>query len=228
MKSIKYFLILGIITMSTFVNAQVNSPGTIYVGAGFGGTLCGGNLKTERYGRSQSSGCLGAGVNFGLKAQYSFSDKFSAGIYFKKGVTGYANTAENYEWNKLTSKTIIYGVEAKYYLFNKRKILLSLGPQFGLVSSNDGIELGDGVESFDGYEEDGSSKGFNYGLNFGLNLFWSQHIGMFVDVGLNGVSLKGDLDKVYKYEYRISGIGVAAGIGIIAKFGGTPPPPPRE
>jgi hypothetical protein len=119
-------------------------------------------------------------------------------------------------------------VEAKYYLFNKRKILLSLGPQFGLVSSNDGIELGDGVESFDGYEEDGGSKGFNYGLNFGLNLFWSQHIGMFVDVGLNGVSLKGDLDKINKYEYKLSGIGVAAGIGIIAKFGGTPPPPPRE
>jgi hypothetical protein len=84
MKSIKQFLIAVALIISTFVNAQVNSPGTIYVGAGFGATLGGGNLKTEQYGRSQSAGCLGAGVNFGLKAQYSFNDKFSAAFILRK------------------------------------------------------------------------------------------------------------------------------------------------
>jgi hypothetical protein len=219
MKSIKQFLIAGMLAMSTFANAQVNTPGTIYAGGGIGLFIGGGTFEEKGSGFSKKFGAVSVGFNLGLKAQYAFASKFSAGIYVETGATGYASVDEEEDWNSTGSRQLMFGVEAKYFMLNKSKLALTIGPQVGLMKSKDEIEL---EYSSNSETYDGTSSGICYGFNFGLNFFWSQHLGMFVDVGFNGSSLKGDLDISSIADYQLSNFGVAAGVGILAKFGGTP------
>ncbi len=223
MRSVKHFLAAGMVFLSIFANAQVNSPGSIYAGGGLGINFGGGAFETNISGRSETNSEAGVGFNLGLKAQYSFTSKFSAGLYLKTNAAGYASLEDDKDWNTLGARQLMFGVEAKYYMLNKKRILLSVGPIVGLTTSKDKIEFDDGYYG-NTVTVDGTSSGINYGINFGFNFFWSSHVGMFVDVGLNGSSLKGDYDSYSAYTYKLSNLGVAAGVGIIGRFGGKPQP----
>ncbi len=211
----------------TSVSAQINTKNTTYVGAGPGLLLGGGSFTPSSNGESKKYSAFVANFNMGLNFHHSFSETFGAGMYIKLAGVGYATLESETEndWSSTGSSQVIIGLQPRFYVLNKNKISLSIAPNIGLILAKDNIEVE--TNSLNTYSYDGQSTGINYGASVNFNFFWSKNWGMFAEVGLNGSSHTGDFDDYGVVNYRLTNLGIAAGAGIIAKFGGEDTDPAR-
>ena len=225
----KKLLISGYLIAATiFVNGQANTAGTVHVGAGFGVLLGGARIETNLPYVKDDGISVGARFHPGIRAQYSFHNMLSAGIYLRSESAGYISTLEDEYGNSydrtFTARGLGVGAELKFYFLNKDKFLMYLAPSLGFAKSNDNDDFTDD-SYYNSYEGggDGKSTGTEFGLTFGFNWYWAKFIGMSLDVGVNRVSMKGEFDNITPSaysDYTVKGVNFVFGLGLVSKFGG--------
>ncbi len=211
----KLLLAIVLIATTTLTHAQSNTPGKIQLGLGWSVLLGGATLESKFAGVTTSEKAIGARANTGLRAQYGLTEKFSAGIYLRSEHAAYVTTTTDFGTSSdftTTNSGIGFGLEGKFYPVNKDKFALYVGPTIGFGSTKD---------KFTGGGTNGKSSGLEYGVNVGFNWWWAQFIGMSLDLGYQGVGLKGSVSESGdKVDYKIKGGGVLFGLGLVTKFGG--------
>jgi|GEM_PF-3256089 len=235
----KLLLIVGLI-IPAMAFSQSNDQGVIQLGLGWGIALGGSTVKSTFAADTSITGStdtevkgngVGAKALYGIKFQYGFAEKISAGMYIRREAAVYTTTYDytsdpydpygggSYGSTDITTSGIALGIEGKFYVVNKDHFNLYFGPSVGYSS---------GKATLDYADVDGSLKGLNYSIGGGLNWYWGNTVGMFVDFGYAGQSLSGEPDDIKDFnsyddvisEYKVTGGNVFFGLGFMAKFGG--------
>lgn len=168
-----------------FANAQSHQKGTMQVNV-MGGFLTGsGTDKPDQAGADDSKFTVSGG-QFGANFQYGIADSFSIGIGLEGGTivaTPKDNNGFNYvEPNYNTFKVNFSG---RYYFVNAEKFNVYGGPSIGYTTAKD-----DTVYGFGFSDQETKLNGINYGVNAGGNYFFTDIVGIIVNLGYEGNSLK--------------------------------------
>jgi hypothetical protein len=217
----KLFLAAGLL-ISTLAFSQSNESGTIQVGLGWGLTVGGATIESKDTSGTLKGDGVGAKVNYGLRAQYGFSDNLSAGIYVRGESAVYVVTYDDYTGTvpDVTYTGTAFGLEAKYYVVNHDRFnfypALSVGFTTG-SSEYDASYYSTTVEST-------SLSGLNYSVGVGLNWYFVKDVfGMSTDLAWQGTNLSGTQDATaYSAEkdITVNNGGLYWGFGFTAHFGG--------
>jgi hypothetical protein len=188
----KIILTMAVVLTASFANAQSNQKGTIHVNV-MGGFLSGsatnkldGDPDTDKYSAT--------GAQFGANFQYGIADSFSAGIGLEFGTTvltsnnyfdiydeNYDPDLDSYSPSVSTFKIILSG---RYYFLNKDKFNLFASPSIGYTSGKDT------TSAIIGNSDSTKYSGLNYGINAGGNYYFTDRVGVILNLGYEGNSLK--------------------------------------
>lgn len=182
----KIILTFAAVFAISFTNAQSNEKGTIHVNV-MGGFLGGSDSEQADKAGSAKKDYSAAGAQFAGVFHYGLSESISAGIGLEFGTTlltpdnsDNSYISDNVNPSVSTFKAILSG---RYYLLNKDKVNIFVGPSVGYTS---------GTSSIAGIDFSSTSKsysGLNYGINAGSNFYFSNHVGMLLNLGYEGNSL---------------------------------------
>ena len=163
-----------------FANAQSNKSGTIHVNV-MGGFLMGSSTQQDDAAGSEKVKYSATGANFGAQFQYGLADKFSVGIGLETGTAVLTPKDVTYDTGSTSVSTFKFNVSGRYYLLNQDKYNVYAGPSIGYTSGKDtGSALVSGFGSTTKY------TGLNYGLNVGGNYFFTDVVGVIVNLGYEG------------------------------------------
>lgn len=221
--------------------SQSNDAGVIQLGFGGMGIIGGATIKstnvvdTNVFGDvvlagDNKHGVAGFKAAFGLKMQYGFAERISAGIFIRRETVSYTDAsidddAYGYAYdgiNRIDAKDFSIGVEGKFYVVNKDRFNLYFGPSIGYTTGK--AKIKDYIADIEG-----GISGINYGIGGGLNWYWGDVVGMNFDFGYTGQSLSGEPDDLTEFDvideprvskYKVSGGNIYIGLSFIAKFGG--------
>lgn len=176
----------------TFGNAQSNQKGTMHVNV-MGGFLAGSATAQSDEAGSVKEKFTASGAQFGANFQYGIAESFSAGIGVEVGTAVLTPKdlniyADSYGFTTdLTMSTFKVNVSGRYYFLNNEKMNVFAGPSIGLTTGKDKTAYG-----FDyGFGTDKTKfSGLNYGINAGMNYYFTDVVGVIVNVGYEGNSLK--------------------------------------
>lgn len=199
----------------TFANAQSNKQGTMHVNV-MGGFLTGSGTSQDDVAGSPKDKFTASGVQFGAIFQYGLAESFSAGIGLEFGTTVFspkdASAYGNIEPSLNTFKVKLSG---RYYFVNKDKFNVYAGPSVGYTTAKD-----DTVYSFGfGFDQETKLSGLNYGVNAGGNYFFTDIVGVILNVGYEGNSLKStttysDGTPEDTGKTTIGGVSIMAGLAL--------------
>jgi len=222
MKTITKFLftILAVLMAGTAFS-QSNEQGTIQLGLGWGLTLGGATIKSTEEGQSEQSGSgVGAKANYGLRAQYGFSDDMSGGIYFRSETAVYVVTFDNTSSvvPDITYSGTAFGLEGKYYVVNNDGFNFYPAISVGFTTGNNtfsNITYGESKTSL---------SGLNYSVGIGFNWYFAADVfGLGLDLNYQGTNLSGT-QAATSYskatDISVSNGGLYWGLGLTAHFGG--------
>jgi hypothetical protein len=172
----------------TFGNAQSNQKGTMHVNV-MGGFLSGTSTSKSDEAGSTKEKFTATGAQFGANFQYGLAESFSAGIGFEVGtsvLTPKSIDIYNDGYNQdLTLSTFKVNVSGRYYILNKDKFNVYAGPSVGFTTGKDKTAYG-----FDFGTDKTKFSGLNYGINAGGNYYFTDVVGVIVNLGYEGNSLK--------------------------------------
>jgi hypothetical protein len=199
-----------------FANAQSNEKGTMHVNV-IGGFLSGNYTIQGDEAGSIKEKATATGAQFGANFQYGIAESFSAGIGLELGtaVLAYKSfDAENYGYTNPSLSTFKVNLSGRYYFLNEDKFNIFAGPSVGYTTAKDkdailGIEIGDSNKT--------KYSGLNYGINAGGNYYFSDVVGVILNVGYEGSSLnaKETFDGVeYTGKATLGGVKVMAGLAL--------------
>lgn len=201
----------------TFGNAQSNQKGTMHVNV-IGGFLSGSATSQGDEAGSTEDKYTATGAQFGANFQYGLAESFSAGIGIEVGTSVFAPKSIDYAnydgfTTDLTMSTFKVNLSGRYYFVNKDNFNVYAGPSVGFTSGKDKTAYG-----FDyGTAEKTKFSGLNYGVNAGGNYYFTDVVGVIVNLGYEGNSLKSK-QTVEGTEYTgktsIGGIKVMAGLAL--------------
>jgi len=98
----------------------------------------------------------------------------------------YASTDSRSTTTTLVTSGVGVGVEPKFYAVNNDKFNLYFALPVGFSTGKAYISEFSAIT--------GKASGLSYGLNAGFNWYWAKFIGMSLDLGYSGISLKGKFD----------------------------------
>lgn len=201
----------------TFANAQSNKQGSMHINV-MGGFLAGSATEKDDTAGSPKVKYSANGAGFGVNFQYGLAESFSAGIGLEYGsaVLTYksgADTSYGYTYSDPSISLFKVNLSGRYYFVNKDKFNVYAGPSVGYTSGKDKTVLGVG---FGG--EKTKFSGLNYGINAGGNYYFTDIVGVIVNLGYEGNSLKSTLaDPGYADitgKTTIGGVKVMAGLAL--------------
>jgi opacity protein-like surface antigen len=167
-----------------FANAQSNKSGTIHVNV-MGGFLMGSATSQSDVAGSDKYKSTATGANFGAQFQYGLAEKFSAGIGLEFGTAVLTPKDNVYNAGSTDVSTFKVNLSGRYYFLNQDKYNVYAGPSIGYTSGKDTSSAVLGSSSI-------STKysGLNYGVNVGGNYFFTDVVGIILNVGYEGNALK--------------------------------------
>lgn len=171
----------------TLGNAQSNQKGTMHVNV-MGGFLSGTSTSQGDEAGSLESKATATGAQFGANFQYGIAESFSAGIGLEVGTAVFTPknmNSEDYDFGYTdpSMSTFKVNVSGRYYILNKDNFNVYAGPSIGFTTGKDKIVA---------YAGDSKTKysGLNYGINAGGNYYFTDVVGVIVNLGYEGNSLK--------------------------------------
>lgn len=171
----------------TFANAQSNKQGTMHVNV-MGGFLTGNSTKefddnSLNFNGSESKSTA-SGAQFGAHFQYGIAESFSLGLGLEFGTVVLSPKDNNFFGTDPSLNTFKVLISGRYYFVNKDKFNVYAGPSVGYTTAKDDtIYFG-----FNSTET--KYSGLNYGVNVGGNYFFTDIVGVIVNLGYEGSSLK--------------------------------------
>jgi hypothetical protein len=214
----KIILTMAVVFTATFTNAQSNQKGTIHVNV-MGGFLTGSATDKSDLAGSTEEKFSATGAQFGANFQYGIAESFSAGIGLEfgsavltpKDLNSYSSS---YFFEDTTISTFKIILSGRYYFLNKEKFNLFASPSIGYTSGKDSTTAVLGT----GFGVSTKYSGLNFGLNAGGNYYFTDHVGVILNLGYEGNSLKstaseaGFPDETGKSSF--GGIKVMAGLAL--------------
>ena len=212
---------MAVVLTATLANAQSNQKGTIHLNV-IGGFLAGSGSSQSDAPESPKEDYSAAGGQFGVNFQYGIADSFSAGIGLEFGTTvltsnnydalnfniydpNYDPYGDFYDPSISTFKIILSG---RYYFLNKDKFNLFASPSIGYTSGKESLDFaGLGLGSSIKY------SGLNYGINAGGNYYFTDRVGVILNLGYEGNSLKATASGETG-ELSVGGVKVMAGLAL--------------
>ncbi len=174
--------ILGFAT----TNAQSNIKGGMHADAMVG--ILTGSAKSEDDGVGISYKYSVTGSNFGAQFQYAIEDSFSIGIGVESNtvrlrVNDVTNNLNDPEFN-----LIKVSFSGRFYLLNKDKVNVFVGPTVGYASGRD---RGNSSNAFaPSFNSETRYSGLNYGVNAGGNYYFTDSLGIILQLSYEASSLK--------------------------------------
>jgi len=198
-----------------FANAQSNEKGTMHVNV-MGGFLTGTATSKADEAGSTKDKFTATGAQFGANFQYGIAESFSAGIGLEVGSS--ILTPKNLDYSSYdyttdyTLSTFKVNLSGRYYFLNADKYNVYAGPSVGYTTGKDKTVYG-----FDFGLDKTKFSGLNYGVNVGGNYYFSDVVGVILNVGYEGNSLNSTLTSEgveYKGKETIGGIKAMAGLAL--------------
>jgi hypothetical protein len=201
----------------TLGNAQSNQKGTMHVNV-MGGFLSG--TSTQKWdGEGETKDKFTAtGAQFGANFQYGLAESFSAGIGFEVGTS--VLTPKNYNFEDygyttdFTLSTFKVNLSGRYYILNNDKYNVYAGPSIGFTTGKDKTAYG---VTYDFGNDKIKYSGLNYGVNVGGNYYFTDVVGVIVNVGYEGNNLKSTQNSEgveYTGKTTLGGVKVMAGLAL--------------
>lgn len=216
-KSMKKVLLSAIAVLAIgTASAQSHQKGTMQVNV-LGGFMTGSGTQKGDEAGSTKYKFDAAGAQFGVNFQYGIAESFSAGIGLELGTAVLTPKNLNFEdydygYTDPSISTFKVNVSGRYYFVNKDKFNVFAGPSIGFTTGKDK----DLAYSYAGAEKTKYS-GLNYGVNAGGNYFFTDVVGVILNVGYEGNSLKSKLTEEgvdYKGKATLGGVKVMAGLAL--------------
>jgi outer membrane protein assembly factor BamA len=199
----------------TFANAQSNKQGSMHVNV-MGGFLAGSATDKGDWAGAEKIKYTANGAGFGVNFQYGLAESFSAGIGVEYGtaVLSYKSGSSDYDSSYADpSRTLLkVNLSGRYYFLNKDNFNVYAGPSVGFTSGKDKTVLG---VDFGG--EKTKYSGLNYGINAGGNYYFTDIVGVIVNLGYEGSSLKSKQTESgveYTGKSSLGGVKVMAGLAL--------------
>ncbi len=171
-----------------FANAQSHQKGTIQVNV-MGGFLTGSATFKDDAPGSTDEKYTTTGGQFGANFQYGIAESFSIGIGLEGGTIVLTPKDYNsYYGTNPSLNSFKVNFSGRYYFLNKEKFNIYGGPSIGYTTAKDDTVYGFGGFGFD---QETKYNGINYGVNAGGNYFFTNTVGVIVNLGYEGSSLKG-------------------------------------
>jgi len=167
----------------TFAHAQSNKKGTFHINV-MGGLFTG-NASSEYDDIPGKSKATATGSAFGANFQYGIADSFSIGIGLEGGTVVLSPKDYNnggYEDPSLTTFKVNFS--GRYYFLNADKYNIYAGPSIGYTTAKDDVVYGGGFGSVET-----KYSGLNYGVNAGGNYYFTDIVGIILNLGYEGNSL---------------------------------------
>ena len=197
-----------------FANAQSNKSGTIHVNV-MGGFLMGSSTEQSDAPGYDKIKSTATGANFAGQFQYGLADKFSAGIGLEFGTAVLTPKDNNSYYSTSTDvSTFKFNVSGRYYFLNQEKYNIYAGPSIGYTSGKNTSSAVFGLGQTTKY------TGLNYGLNVGGNYFFTDVVGVIVNLGYEGNGLKytrtddGSGDPDLSGKATLGGVKIMAGLAL--------------
>ena len=200
----------------TFANAQSNKQGTMHVNV-IGGFLSGTATSQDDEAGSEKFKSTATGAQFGVNFQYGIAESFSAGIGLEFGtaVLAYKSfDAEDYNYSNPSLSTFKVNLSGRYYFLNEDKFNIYAGPSVGYTTGKDKTVYG-----FDFGADKTKFSGLNYGVNVGGNYFFTDVVGVILNLGYEGNSLKSKQSGTDPYDgvsYTNTGKATLGGVKVMA------------
>jgi len=207
----KIILTIAAVFALSFANAQSNKKGTIHVNV-LGAFLVGNSTSKADVEGSTKYKFSANSANFGAQFQYGLSDKLSAGIGFETGTTNLTPKDKTIYPVSPTLSISKFNLSGRYYFLNQDTYNVYAGPSIGYTSGKD--------KTFYSVYDNYSTKfsGLNYGINVGGNYFFTDVIGVNVNLGYEGNNLKGTSTQTgYPDEtgkVTLGGLKILAGLAL--------------
>lgn len=203
-----------------FANAQSNESGTMHVNV-MGGFLTGtATDKSDEAGSTKFKSSV-TGAQFAANFQYGLAESFSAGIGVEVGssiLTPKTIDFSDYGYStNFTISTLKVNLSGRYYFLNDDKFNVYAGPSIGFTTGKDNTAYG-----FDFGGDKTKFSGLNYGVNAGGNYYFTDVVGVILNIGYEGNSLTSkqsgvDFDGTPysdKGKTTIGGVKVMAGLAL--------------
>jgi long-subunit fatty acid transport protein len=210
----KNFLITAIAVLSfATANAQSNIKGGMHANA-MAGVLTG-SAKSEDDGSGVSYKYSVTGSNFGAQFQYAIEDSFSVGIGLESNAIKLRVKDAANNLNDPTLNIIKVSLSGRFYLLNKDKVNVFVGPTVGFAS---GKNKGTGSSAFFPTNFDAETKysGLNYGVNAGGNYYFTDSLGIIAQLSYEASSLKSSRSQTGTADVdgktTISGLNIMGGL----------------
>lgn len=210
----KNFLITAIAIFGfATTNAQSNIKGGMHANA-MAGVLTG-SAKSEIDGVEGSFKYDVTGSNFGAQFQYAIEDSFSVGIGLESNTVKLRVNDVTNNQNDPTLNLIKVSLLGRFYLLNKDKVNVFVGPTVGYASGRD---KGNNTSTFFVPNLDTQTRysGLNYGLIAGGNYYFSDSIGFIAQLSYEASSLKSTRSQTGTADVtgktNISGLNIMGGL----------------
>ena len=206
----KVLLTAAAVLSLTFVNAQSNQKGTKHVNI-MGGFLSGSSTSQDDAAGSKESKYSAAGAQFGANFQYGLAESFSAGIGLEIGTAVLTDKeVDIYNYEIPTISALKVNVSGRYYILNKDKVNIYAGPSVGYTSGKTVLDI---------LKPETKYTGLNYGVNAGANFYFSDVVGIIVNLGYEGNNLKTkQIEDGKEYTGKATISGIKAMVGLALKF----------
>jgi hypothetical protein len=205
----------------TVANAQSNKQGTMHVNV-LGGFLSGTATQQDDAAGSLKYKSTATGAQFGANFQYGIAESFSAGIGLELGTAVLTPKDYNNYGTNPSISTFKVNLSGRYYFLNEDKFNVFAGPSVGYTTAKDktailGVTISDDKTKY---------SGLNYGINAGGNYYFSDVVGVILNVGYEGSSLTSTetdtytdnngatVTATYKGKATLGGIKVMAGLAL--------------
>lgn len=169
-----------------FANAQSHTKGAMQVNI-MGGFLTGTATQQDDAAGSEKFKSTASGAQFGAHFQYGIADAFSLGLGLEFGTVVLTPKNSSFYTTEPSLNTFKVMVSGRYYFVNKEKFNVYAGPSIGFTTAKDDTVYGFGGFGFD---QETKYSGLNYGVNAGGNYFFTNTVGVILNVGYEGNSLK--------------------------------------
>lgn len=171
----------------TFANAQSHQKGTMQVNV-MGGFLTGSATSEDDAAGSTKFKYTASGAQFGANFQYGIAQSFSIGLGLEGGTVTLSPKDATYGYNvEPAINTFKVNFSGRYYFVNMDKFNVYGGPSIGFTTGKDNTDYGFVVYD----DQETKYSGLNYGVNVGGNYFFTDIVGVIVNLGYEGNNLKG-------------------------------------
>ncbi len=166
-------------------NAQSNIKGTMHANAMVG--VLTGSATSKIDGFATKNKYTVRGTNFGAQFQYALQDSFSIGIGLESNTVRLRGDFEN-NLNNPEFNLIKVSFSGRFYLLNKDKVNVFVGPTVGYASGRD---RSNSIGAFaPSPTSETQYSGLNYGANAGANYYFTDSIGIILQFSYEACSLK--------------------------------------